>query len=109
MLKQVRAAIMLKTPNEAGRNVDSAYDKTASLGDFLPDLDTIVKTAHFFRDLGFKVWPYPHYLKVEATPQLFKQTLGVIAAQDEDKLQTPGALRGVLVRVMFTEQLAEAS
>jgi len=106
MLNQIKAAVMLKTPLEAEAAEKSSYDRSACLGDFLPDLATVIKTAHFFRDLGFRVWPYPHYLKIEATPQLFKETLG---AYDEDTLQVPDALRTVLVRVMFTENLAEAS
>jgi len=106
MLNQIKAAVMLKTPLETETAEKNSYDRSACPGDFLPDLATIIKTAHFFRDLGFRVWPYQHYLQIEATPQLFEETLG---AYDEDKLQVPDALRAVLVRVMFIENLVEAS
>jgi len=106
--EEVSALVILKS-REEGFYLDPAWLQTQALpGDFVPGLSTIIESARFFRDSGFKVCPSPMTLRIKASAYHFEQLFGIrITGSGQDasdvqgRLRIPEKIRDVFVRLIL--------
>ncbi len=110
----INATIILKSADEGMSSRGQISAHQARLGDYLPDLQTIVDTARYFRDAGFTVRPKHHYINIEGSRQQFESMFGVQLGRQME-IDAPGyecipdMLKDILVRVIFPSAAAEGT
>ena len=104
--QEINATVIIKSPDEdiSSRGQISAHQ--ARLGDYLPDLQTIIDTARYFRDAGFNVMPKQNCITIEGSILQFESMFGVQPGE-QMKLdgvgyeRVPELLKDILVRIIF--------
>jgi len=114
MHEAIEATLIIKSISDQ-RNIRGHIAATdAEIGDYLPDLETVIQTARYFRDAGFKVLPKRHYLKISGSIFQFENIFGASIHGSEridsvNNSRIPEMLNGILVRMIFQNHLAQAS
>lgn len=114
MYQSIDAVVILKSRNdEQGYKSELAQD-SAQVGDYLPDLDTIIQSSRYFRDAGFTVLPKQNCIRISGSSSQFESMFGVYIQPGAKvgcvgNIRVPDLLDGVLVRLLFQEQWAQAS
>jgi len=114
MHEVLEATVILKSRHDLGSYKGEIAANHAQLGDFLPDLDTIVQSARFFRNAGFRVLPSQNCIRISGTTGQFQSMFGVYfqpgaASTSIGSIQVPDLLEGVLVRLLFQGEWAQVS
>jgi hypothetical protein len=104
--QEINATVIIKSPDEdvSSRGQISAHQ--ARLGDYLPDLQTIIDTARYFRDAGFNVRPKQNCITIEGSKLQFESMFGVqlgepMALDGVGYERVPERLKDILVRIIF--------
>ncbi|NOY66969.1 MAG: hypothetical protein GXP13_06125 [Gammaproteobacteria bacterium] len=114
MHEEIEATVIVKSSyDEVSYKGDLPAD-IAEVGDYLPDLETIVKSARYFRDAGFYVMPKQNCIKIIGTISQFESMFDIFIPSIVDvasiaNVRVPELLKGTLVRVIFRGLWAKAS
>lgn len=113
MQKEINATVIIKSPDEtvSSRGTISAHQ--ARLGDYLPDLQTIVDTARYFRDAGFNVRPKQNCIDIAGSVAQFEAMFGVqfgrqVEIEGVGFQRVPELLKDILVRIIFPRIWSQA-
>lgn len=104
--QEVSAMVILKSRDE-GFYLDPMWlQKQALPGDFVPGLSTVIESARFFRDSGFKVCPSPMTLRIKASAARFEEIFGIRISGPgrsdyQGRLLVPDKIRDVFVRLIL--------
>jgi len=114
MNTEIEATLIIKSPGDHLSYKGDVNASEAIVGDYLPDLHTVVTTARYFRNAGFKVHPHQDHVRIYGSMSQFEQQFdmhlqGMIDDSAGAHVRIPRLLEDVLVRVMFSRQLAQAS
>jgi len=114
MHQLVDAIVILKSRFDRQSYKGEIAQENVQVGDFLPDLDTIVQSARYFRDAGFHVFPKQNCIRLSGSVSQFESMFGVYIQPGAEvacigNVRVPDLLEGVLVRVLFQSQWAQAS
>jgi hypothetical protein len=109
MPQEINATVIIKSPDESDSSRGMINPMQAGLGDFLPDLQTVINAARYFRDAGFRVRPNNDCINIEGSSTLFEAIFGIHLGQDIDNaannIHVPERLKDILVRVIFSNVL----
>jgi len=114
MQQSISANVIIKSPDEQGTYRGNITADQAEVGDYMPDLDTIVQTARYFHEAGFQVTPKNNYLNISGLPNKFEEMFGINLFGGSGvacigNFNIPDTLDDVLIRVVFPGEWAEAS
>ncbi len=114
MQRPINANVIIKSPGEQVAFRGNATAAQAEVGDYMPDLDTIVQTARYFHEAGFQVTPRNNYLTISGLPGKFEEMFGINLFGGSGvacigNFTIPDMLDDVLIRVVFPGEWAEAS
>lgn len=106
MQQEMNATIIIKSPDVSESSRGMINPMQAGLGDFLPDLQTVINTSRYFRDAGFRVRPNHDCINIEGSSMLFESIFGHHFLQGDEvegtnALHVPESLKDILVRVIF--------
>lgn len=106
MQHEIKATVIIKSPDEHENSRGKICANNARLGDFLPDLQTVMETARYFRDAGFKVTPSQNCVDIKGSVVQFETVFGVNLLEHPekaciDKMRIPRLLKGILVKLVF--------
>jgi len=106
MQQEMNATIIIKSPDVSESSRGKINPMQAGLGDFLPDLQTVINTSRYFRDAGFRVRPNHDCINIKGSSTLFESMFGLHLMQDgavngPNTLHVPESLKDILVRVIF--------
>ncbi len=104
--QEINATIIIKSPDEVDSNRGKISAQQARLGDYLPDLQTVIDTARYFRDAGFNVRPRQNCINIAGSTTQFEAMFGVQFGQQMDMdgvgyRYVPELLKDILVRIIF--------
>ena len=106
MQQEIDAMVIIKSADEdvSSRGIINANQ--ARLGDYLPDLQTIIDAARYCRDAGFNVIPTRYSLTIKGSRKLFEAMFGVqlhkgMQMSGVGYERMPELLKGILVRIIF--------
>ena len=109
MQQEMNATLIIKSPDVTESSRGMINPMQAVLGDFLPDLQTVIQAARYFRDAGFRVRPNNDCINIASSQSLFESIFGVHLDTDSDETSgpvcVPERLRDILVRVIFSNVL----
>ena len=113
MSQEITATIIIKSPDEYVSSRGEIDAQQALLGDYLPDLQTIVDTARYFRDAGFQVRPKQNCINIAGSIPQFEAMFGVqpvhsARMQGRGYERVPERLQDILVRIIFPGMWSEA-
>jgi len=106
MLHEIKATVIIKSPDEYENSRGKISANNARLGDFLPDLQTVMDTARYFRDAGFKVTPSQNCVDIKGSVVQFETMFGVNLLEHPEKacigqMRIPRFLKNILVKLVF--------
>ena len=106
MQQEISATVIIKSPDEQVSSRGPISPRQARLGDYLPDLQTVIDTARYFRDAGFKVMPNPNRIDISGSVLQFESMFGLTMHQGVDTSgvgyeRVPASLQDILVRIIF--------
>jgi len=109
MYTEIEAVLVIKSPGDHSTYKGDVRDDEAVVGDYLPDLQTVVTTSRYFRNAGFKVSPYQDHIRINGSVNQFEQHFDIepgdiMAANKHEAVQVPKRLESVLVRVIFSQK-----
>lgn len=109
MYQKINATIIIKSSDVNESNRGKIDPMLINKGDFLPDLQTVIKASRYFRDAGFKVWPHQDSINIEGSLALFESIFGNYWRQGTEKagvhkMLVPALLKDILVRVIFSDR-----
>jgi len=114
MYEPIEATLIIKSASDQHSLRGDIAGEEAEVGDYVPDLDTVIRTARYFRDAGFKVFPKRHYLKISGSVFQFERIFGMSIhgpkrIESLSSVRIPKILNGTLVRLIFQNNWAQAS
>ena len=113
MYEVMDATVIIKSSSDQQSYKGEIANDRVEVGDFLPDLETIIHSARYFRDAGFHVLPKHNCIKLSGSASQFESMFGICIPVAEmakiGNVKIPELLDGVLVRVIFQHDWAQAS
>lgn len=101
---EMDAMLIIRSEDEQVSSRGCISNDQAVPGDYLPDLQTIIDTARYFRDAGFNVVPKRYLIKIKGPAGLFESIFGSLCGSSDSHAcqRLPDWLRRILVRVVLS-------